>query len=216
MGEPWVPPRFKSVRVGADPLSVRLIAVFLVLAAALTAVGFARREDRLREQGQLATIASDLAGRHVGVRCPSFLSSLVDTHGEAGRVQFDESGRPADRTDLSPQTCKALRHLDRVDFTCIASGDCGYKEFKAGWAAHTLAHEAFHLRGFQDEGVTECYALQNTAFVAEQLGVPTQEARNIQAWLFVKGYPNEPEEYRSQQCYDGGPLDLRPQSPQFP
>jgi hypothetical protein len=197
-------------------VSVRLIAAFLVIAAALTAVGFARREDRLREQDQLAAIASNLAGRHVGVRCPSFLSSLVDTHGEAGRVQFDESGRPANRTYLSPQTCKALRQLKRVDFRCIARGDCGYDEFKAGWAAHTLAHEAFHLRGFQDEGVTECYALQNTAFVAEQLGVSTPEARNLQAWLFVKGYPNEPEEYHSPQCYDGGPLDLRPQSPQFP
>jgi hypothetical protein len=197
-------------------VSVRLVAALLVLAAALTAVGFARREDRLREQDQLATIASDLAGRRVGVRCPSFLSSLVDTHGEAGRVQFDDSGRPANRTDLSPQTCKALRHLARVDFTCIARGDCGYKEFKAGWAAHTLAHEAFHLRGFQDEGVTECYALQNTAFVAGQLGVPTQEARNLQAWLFVKGYPNEPQEYHSPQCYDGGPLDLRPQLTEFP
>jgi hypothetical protein len=197
-------------------VSVRLIAALLVIVAALTAAGFAHREDRLREQDQLAMIASNLAGRHVGVRCPSFLSSLIDTHGEAGRVQFDESGRPANRTDLAPQTCKALRQLERVDFTCIARGDCGYDQFKAGWAAHTLAHEAFHLRGFEDEGVTECYALQNTAFVAEQLGVSTPEARNLQAWLFVKGYPNEPEEYHSPQCYDGGPLDLRPQSPQFP
>jgi hypothetical protein len=197
-------------------VSVRLIAAFLVIAAALTAVGFARHEDRLREQDQLALIASNLAGRPVGVRCPSFLSSLADTHGEAGRVQFDESGRPGNRTDLSPQTCKALRHLERVDFTCIARGDCGYKEFKAGWAAHTLAHEAFHLRGFQDEGVTECYALQNTAFVAEELGVSTNEARQLQAWLFVKGYPNEPQDYHSPHCYDGGPLDLRPQSPRFP
>ncbi len=197
-------------------MSVRLIAALLVIAAALIAAGFAHREDRLREQDQLAMIASNLAGRHVGVRCPSFLSSLVDTHGEAGRVQFDESGRPANRTDLAPQTCKALRQLEHVDFTCIARGDCGYDEFKAGWAAHTLAHEAFHLRGFEDEGITECYALQNTAFVAEQLGVSTPEARNLQAWLFVKGYPNEPEEYHSPQCYDGGPLDLRPQLTEFP
>jgi len=197
-------------------VSVRLIAALLVIAAALIAAGFAHREDRLREQDQLAMIASNLAGRHVGVRCPSFLSSLVDTHGEAGRVQFDESGRPANRTDLAPQTCKALRQLEWVDFTCIARGDCGYDEFKAGWAAHTLAHEAFHLRGFEDEGVTECYALQNTAFVAEQLGVSTPEARNLQAWLFVKGYPNEPEEYHSPQCYDGGPLDLRPEIAAFP
>jgi hypothetical protein len=197
-------------------VSVRLIAGLLVIAAALTAAGFARHEDRLRQQDRLAEIASDLAGHRVDVRCPSFLSSLVDTGGEAGRVQFDESGRPAGHTDLAPQTCKSLRHLEHVDFTCISRGDCGYDEFKAGWAAHTLAHEAFHLRGFQDEGVTECYALQNTAFVAERLGVSTGEARDLQAWLFVKGYPNEPEDYHSPQCYDGGPLDLRPQSTNFP
>ena len=45
----------------------------------------------------------------------------------------------------SPQTCRALRHLAAVDFTCIERGDCGFKEFNAGWAAHTLAHESFPL-----------------------------------------------------------------------
>jgi hypothetical protein len=187
-----------------------------VIVGALAALGFARREDRLREQDSLAAIASDLAGRKVGVHCPSFLASLVDTRGEAGRVQFDDAGRPADHTDLSPQTCRALRHIKGVDFTCLDRGDCGYREFKAAWAAHTLAHEAFHLRGVQDEGVTECYALQNTAFVAERLGVATERAEKLQAWLFVKGYPNEPTEYQSAQCHDGGPLDLRPQVAEFP
>ena len=155
---------------------MRVIAVLLVVVGGLAALGFARHEERVREQDQLAAIASDLAGRTVAVRCPNLLASLVDVRGEAGRVQFDDTGRPANHTDLSPQTCKALRHLDSVDFTCIERGDCGFKEFNAGWAAHTLAHESFHLRGFQDEGVTECYALQNTAFVAERLGVPTQPA----------------------------------------
>jgi hypothetical protein len=195
---------------------VRAIAVLLVVVGAVAALGFARHEERVREQDQLGAIASDLAGRSVGVRCPSFLASLVDTRAEAGRVQFDASGRPANHTDLSPQTCKALRHLAAIDFTCIERGDCGFKEFNAGWAAHTLAHEAFHLRGFQDEGVTECYALQNTAFVAERLGVPTQQAQDLQAWLYKRGYPNEPTEYRSPQCYSGGPLDLRPQQARFP
>ena len=195
---------------------MRLIAVLLVVVGGLAALGFARHEERVREQDQLAAIASDLAGRRVTVRCPTLLASLVDVQGEAGRVQFDETGRPADHTDLSPQTCKALRHLDSVDFTCIDRRDCGFKEFAAGWAAHTLAHEAFHLRGFQDEGVTECYALQNTAFVAERLGVPTQTAKDLQAWLYKRGYPNEPTEYQSQQCYDRGPLDLRPRTTGFP
>jgi hypothetical protein len=195
---------------------MRAIAVLLVVAGGLAALGFARHEERLREQDQLGAIASDLAGRKVAVRCPSFLAGLVDTRGEAGRVQFDEAGRPGDHTDLSPETCKALRHLDAVDFTCIERGDCGYTQFSAGWAAHTLAHESFHLRGFQDEGVTECYALQNTAFVAERLGVPRQQAQNLQAWLYKDGYPNEPTEYQSSQCYAGGRLDLRPQDRQFP
>jgi hypothetical protein len=195
---------------------VRVIAVLLVVVGGLAALGFARHEERVREQDQLGAIASNLAGRRVTVRCPTLLASLVDVRGEAGRVQFDETGRPANHTDLSPQTCKALRHLDSVDFTCIEKRDCGFKEFAAGWAAHTLAHEAFHLRGFQDEGVAECYALQNTAFVAERLGVPTHQAEAIQAWLYRRGYPNEPTEYQSPQCHDGGPLDLRPQQTLFP
>lgn len=194
---------------------MRLIAIGLVIVGTLAAVGFARHESNMRAQGKLAAVASELAGRKVRVHCPSFLASLVDTHGEAGRVRFDENGRPADHTDLSPQTCKELRHLNRVDFTCVETDACGYREFKAAWAAHTLAHEAFHLRGLQDEGVAECYALQNTAFVAEQLGVPRAQARNLQHWLFVEGYPNEPAEYHSSRCYDGGPLDLRAGGP-FP
>jgi len=195
---------------------VRLLAALLLVVGALAAVGFARHEDRIRQQDRLAVIASELAGRPVHVHCPTFLGGLVDTHGEAGRVQFDPSGRPADHTELAPETCKALRHLDRVDFRCIARDNCGYSQFQAAWAAHTLAHESFHLRGFGEEGVAECYALQNTAFVAERLGVAPDEAKQLQAWVYAKGYPNEPEEYHSSKCYAGGPLDLQPQSADFP
>jgi len=195
---------------------VRSIAVLLLIVGAVAALGFARREARIHEQSTLGAIASELAGRKVAIRCPGFLSSLVDTGGEAGRVQFDAAGRPAGRADLSPDTCKALRHLDHVDFSCIDTGTCGFTQFDAAWAAHTLAHEAFHLRGIQDEGVTECYALQNTAFVAERLGVKPEQAKKLEAWIYARGYPNEPAEYRSAQCYDGGPLDLRPQLARFP
>ena len=195
---------------------MRLIAAALLIVGTLAAVGFARREDRIHQQETLAAIATELAGRPVAVHCPGFLTSLVDTRGEAARVQFGADGRPANHTDLSPSTCSSLRHLDRVDFTCVESNACGYKEFKAVWAAHTLAHESFHLRGFEDEGIAECYALQNTAFVAERLGVPTRRAEELQAWVYKDGYPNEPQDYQSASCYDGGPLDLRPQSSVFP
>src|SRR2546429_3834895 len=99
-----------------------MIAALLLIVGALAAVGFARREARLHEQNTLASIASELAGRKVGVRCPGFLSSLVDTRGEAGRGQFDDSGRPAAHTHLSPSTGKGPRPLDPGHFTCIDSG----------------------------------------------------------------------------------------------
>ena len=170
----------------------------------------------MREQDRLAAIASDLAGRPVAVHCPSFLAALVHTRTEGGYVEFDAHGRPADHTDLSPETCGALRRLDRVDFRCIDRGSCTFKQFKAAWAAHTLAHEAFHLRGIPTEAIAECYALQNTAFVAERLGVATAQAKALQQWVYVKGYPNEPDEYRTDKCGDAGAYDLRPDSPDFP
>jgi hypothetical protein len=197
-------------------LSVRLIAAGLLIVGALAAVGFARREDRMREQGRLAAVASELAGRPVGVRCPGFFKSLVRVRTEAGYVKFDADGRPASVTELAPETCSALRHIDRVDFSCLAHDACGFKEFKVAWAADTLAHESFHLRGFRAEAIAECYAVQNTAFVAERLGVDDATARQLQRWVFTDGYPNEPEEYRSDDCRDGGRLDLRPQSAIFP
>ena len=195
---------------------MRVVAALLLIVGAVAAVGFAHHEDRIHQQDQLAAIASVLAGRKVGVHCPGFLGSFVDVHGEAGRVQFDAAGRPADHTDLAPDTCKALRHLDRVDFRCIGRGDCGFEQFNSAWAAHTLAHESFHLRGFEDEGITECYALQNTAFVAERLGVPAKQAEALQAWVYEKGYPNEPQGYHAAGCFNGGPLDLRPNRNVFP
>jgi hypothetical protein len=190
--------------------------IVMLLVAAIGAVGFAKHEDRVRQQDTLARIASELAGRKVGVRCPSFFGGLVDTHGEAGRVQFDADGRPAGHTDLSPETCTTLRRFGRFDFSCLDRGSCEYAEFQAGWAAHTLAHEAFHLRGFSDEAVTECYAVQNTAFVAAKLGLSRSRAEKLQQWIFTKGYPNEPSDYHSSQCYARGPLDLTPHDGRWP
>ena len=117
---------------------MRLLAALLLIVGALAAVGFARHEERIREQDTLAAVASDLAGRQVGVHCPGFLRSLVRVRTEGGYVKFHDDGRPYDYTDLSPETCKALRHLDRFDFSCLQHGDCAYKQFRAAWAAKTL------------------------------------------------------------------------------
>jgi hypothetical protein len=195
---------------------VRLIAACLLIVGALAAVGFARREDRIHQQETLAAVATELAGHPVAVRCPGFLKSLVRVGAEAGSVKFNADGEPANYTELAPETCSALRHIDHFDFSCLERGNCTYREFKVAWAAHTLAHESFHLRGFEAEAIAECYALQNTAFVAERLGVDAATAQQLQKWVFTDGYPNEPEDYRSDECRAGGKLDLQPQTAAFP
>jgi hypothetical protein len=190
--------------------------ILVVLAAAVVAVGWSKHEDRIKEQGRLAEVASSLVGHRVGVHCPSLFKKLVSVNGEAGTVRFDDNGRPASYTDLSPETCDALRNLGGVDWSCLATASCGYKQFQVAWALHTLAHESFHLRGISEEAVTECYAMQTTAAVAVALGIPSTRAAQIQRWVWTKGYPNEPEEYSTPSCRNGTRLDLHPGSSVWP
>jgi len=190
--------------------------VVLLLVAALIAVGWTKHRERIHEQSRLAVVASTIVGHKVGVHCPNVFKKLVYASGEAGTVSFDENGRPASYTDLSPETCDALRNLGAVDWSCLATASCGYKQFQVAWALHTLAHESFHLRGIAEEAVTECYAMQTTAQVAVSLGIPSRQAAQIQRWVWDKGYPNEPSEYSTPFCANGTRLDLHPGSGAWP
>jgi hypothetical protein len=190
--------------------------IVLLLVCALVAIGWTKHKDRIREQDRLAVVASTIVGHKVGVRCPNIFKKLVSVSGEAGTVQFDEQGRPANYTNLAPETCDALRNVGSVDLSCLETSTCGYKQFKVGWAIHTLAHESFHMRGVSAEAQTECYAMQTTASAAVSLGVPARQAAQLQRWVWSKGYPNEPAEYSTISCHDGGPFDLHPGSSAWP
>jgi hypothetical protein len=190
--------------------------IVLLLVVALVALGWTKHRDRIREQDRLAVIASSIVGHKVGVRCPNIVKKLVYASAEGGSVEFDERGRPADHMELAPETCDALRHVAKTDFSCFAASTCGDKEFRIGWAMHTLAHEAFHLRGISQESRAECYAMQTTASVAISLGIASGRAEQLQRWVWTKGYPNEPTEYWTPECGNGGPLDLHPASPFWP
>jgi hypothetical protein len=190
--------------------------IVLLLVAGVAALGWTKHEDRIREQDRLAVVASTLVGHKVGVHCPNLVKKLVYASAEAGTVKFDQNGQPANHTDLAPETCDALRNISKVDLSCLDSGTCGEKAFRVGWAIHTLAHESFHLRGISQESATECYAMQTTAQVAISLGVPVRRARQLQRWVWTRGYPNEPDEYQTTECHDGGPLDLHPFSYVWP
>ena len=190
--------------------------ILLTLLAALVTVGWSNHRDRIREQDRLAVVASSIVGHKVGVHCPNVFKKLVSVSGEAGTVEFDDHGRPAGHTDLAPETCDALRGVGKLDLACLDSATCDRREWKLAWALHTLAHESFHLRGIASESIAECYAMQTTATVAVALGIPSPRAEQLQRWVWSRGYRNEPDEYTTTACHDGGPLDLQPASAVWP
>jgi hypothetical protein len=86
-----------------------------------------------------------------------------------------------------------------------------------GNAVGTLAHEAVHVAGIDDEGITDCYAMQLTAATASALGAERENADLLQVKYFEFNRQHKSgTEYDSPDCYDGGPLDLNPESPQWP
>ena len=190
--------------------------------------------------------ASAVAGRHVAVVCnaPEDWASLAqqarfDAQEVWGYVPFDAEG-PGDYTNLSSTACTYLQAFarapdkravtvrcrvgTRVTFTAARGrrvtpvyGECADYELVLS-AVVTLAHEAVHLRGFRDEGVTECYALQLLAGAARWLGAGDTLARRMAADYWQRLYRTQPagSPYFRADCVDGSALDLSPASTSWP
>lgn len=172
-------------------------------------------------EGRLGAIASEIAKRPVWVHCQGAVGAALDVSGEAGSVQFDAEGRPASTAELKRGVCSALRRLPRErnapEFDCLERDlTCPRDVIRSAWAVQTLAHEAWHLAGIRDEARTECYGLQTTAYVAERLGADFAQAQTLARYLYRYIYPRMPAGYVSGDCRDGGALDLRPETTDFP
>jgi hypothetical protein len=202
------------------PVWVKLSALVVLLGIPIW--WLADRHDRIVNQDRLAAIASDIAGRQVRVRCPGPLGRVMapgDTN--AGVVYLDADGRVPDETTLRTPTCAALDALAEGrrenQLACAErSTSCGEDVQALAWAVGTLTHEAFHLRGHLDEGVTECYAVQTMARTAERLGATPGQARNLAVLHWETGLPQMPSQYHAPGCANGEALDLRPGDPAWP
>jgi hypothetical protein len=194
----------------------------LACLAALAALGFYLGPHRTLEadEAELAQIATVIAGRDVRVSCPGTLARLTETPAQDGSVLFSAEGTPADEAKLSGETCSRLRA-----FLHGGVGGLGCRARHAAWpleareaaiAVNVLSHEAWHLAGVRDEAATQCYALQTNADTAMRLGAATADARAIAAFILREVQPVLPTEYRSGECYDGGPLDLHPERSSWP
>jgi hypothetical protein len=198
-------------------MRIKLAAVVLLVLG----VGFVMHERKSALERHLGDVATQLGRRHVHVHCQSFAGELVDVGPEAGSVRFDANGIPSDTTDLKRPVCNALKRYPHdvrsPAYGCVlANTSCPSKIWTDVLAVHTLAHEVWHLHGIGSESRTECYALQTTAQAAVLFGADPVAAQATAVYVLAHVYPFEPDEYRENDCVNGGPLDLRPADSVWP
>jgi len=208
----------------------RLVAVLVVVLVILVGWGWARH-DRKANEHALAVVASELAGRPVGVQCQGFWSELIDIKDRAGDVPFPR-GRAPDHMYLTRKICQALTRFrmasSHPELECLVATDwsrwnlqtdfdspCSRRARPAVEAINTLTHESMHLRGFTVEAETQCYALQFDAWTAVRLGATPPEGAALASFAFAL-QPALSTDYQSSGCESGGSFDLHPETSAFP
>ena len=162
-------------------------------------------ETRLAAVDRFSEVASEIAEKPVSVACD-------EARDYVGYVQHTDGIAVVggDRTYVTPEICFALY---RLAFEGEERGSA------TGRAVAVLAHEAWHLKGERDEGTTECYALQSGVELGRLLGLDEDSSRRLMAQQLTENRLRglETVEYRvSDECRDGGRLDLNPGSGAFP
>jgi len=213
-GEPAVDPPVARPRLAGRRLLARLEGVAVVAAAGLALFVLLPergwnglgRDEQLRTEGLLSRSAAAIAGHEADVRC--------DAAGEAvGVVQHADGlaeigGR---RAYLTPAICFRLQ---RVAF---ANDERPFSQ--TARAIAVLAHEAWHLRGVRDEGVTNCYAFQSGVELGRRLGLSEATASQMMRQQLAENASygrSAPAYVVPAECRDGGDLDLAPGRSRFP
>lgn len=168
----------------------------LVLVAVVAAVPAAKRRV---EERRLASVASDLAGRHVSVHCQTGAAAFVDAGVELGWVPFDDAGRPEPRTLIKKAQCG--------DLEAYRSSSHAHPSDAQVVAVHVLTHEAMHMRGEPVEALAECQAVQRDELTAQGLGATPEQARHLARAYWLTVYPRMPDDYRDGRCQPEGALD---------
>jgi hypothetical protein len=167
----------------------------LVLTAVVAAIPGAQRK---MQEHQLGRVASELAGRHVSVHCQDGAEAFVDAGSELGWVRFSADGVPEPRTLIKRAQCLQLKSYLKH------RADPSWDEMVA---VHVLTHEAMHMRGERSEAVAECEAVQRDAVTAARLGASPAQAHALAVRYWQQVYPRMPDDYVTNECVPGGPLD---------
>jgi hypothetical protein len=200
---------------------VRVAAVVVVI---LVAAWGWTTYSRHRTEHRLAAVASELAGRKVGVKCQGFWASMVDIGQRSGEVDFPP-GRPPDHMFLVRGVCSRLKHFlgssSHHDLDCLTAIDWEHWSFDTGFdapcerhargdaeAVNTLAHESMHLRGIQGEAAAQCLAIQADAWTVVRLGGTPDQGLAVARFVLAL-QPGVPQEYQFGSC----PLPATPSIP---
>ncbi|HYX76915.1 MAG TPA: hypothetical protein VE757_07045 [Gaiellaceae bacterium] len=207
------------------------LAVIFGLVVLVTGGWAFERQTRSGNERALGAVATELAGRPAHVRCESFWHWVVNVGGNLGDVPFPD-GRAADYTNITRGMCGELarfrRQPERPELACLQQFDwtrfdpgdpamaaCSKSANDMAEALITLTHESMHIRGWADEAVAQCYAIQEVAFTVEQLGGSRAEGAAVAAYaLALQAYM--PTDYQSGDCAAGRSLDLRPETRAWP
>ena len=206
--EPLPPLRRRASVLGRLEGVAVVAALAFVLLVLVPRGGWDRldAEDRAKTEALLSAEAGRIAGHESVVHC--------DARGEAvGIVQHADGiaevgGRNA---YLTPEICYRLYRLAFKDDEGAFS--------QTARAIAVLAHEAWHLHGETDEGVTNCYAFQSGVELGRRLGLSEGTAARMMRQQLADNATygrSAPEYLVPRDCHNGGHLDLDPASSRFP
>ncbi len=188
---------------GAIGPGVRAWWAGTLVVAALTAGMF---EYGHHQRQHLATVAMSAVTDNADARadCERLTESLFNLSQFDGYVYHDN-------TDVALYK----RHVCR-DLAAYAASDKRNPSLEHAAAVHLIAHETMHINGIWVEAEAECWAVQLSHLVAEELGATEAQARELQATYFAELYPRNRSDYISGECREGGALDLFPERTEFP
>lgn len=167
-------------------------------------------EAETTREAQLSRIAAGIAGRPTRADC--WLEGDWDALAEQYDVVYGDDFGLAGFADpvrsgieLSPQVCEPLRLFASGVFPPPTSA----QNLELANALAVLAHEAEHVRvPAASEAEVECYALQRVRGLVRDAGRGQAYQEEIAGLALDYSYPYLPDEYRTELCRDGGPLDL--------
>jgi hypothetical protein len=173
-----------------------------------------------RIEPRLSQVVTSLAGRRAQVRCWSHedwqrlaaqrTSWLRRSQPRLGRWSgYVSNGR----VQLAPAVCASLARLTYGR----SPVDRDLWPTALAWSVSILAHEAQHIKGISNEAKAECYGMQSITLATKVLGRTEWEGRYLASLYWERAYHRHRNpKYMSDDCRDGGDLDLRPSVDAWP